>query len=144
ADMTGIREQFEINRVIYRYIEPTSCTLAERCVGAPGWRRLLQFTASDKNVGGLPLDIGAIDYAHDNTVASQLIDHNVYEYSTCHQHYHFTHYGTFSFGNNPATNAKRGFCLQSTNRFTNNEFGALTNPYADCSYQGVGPGWGDE
>jgi hypothetical protein len=53
------------------------------------------------------------------------------------------HYGTFSFGGQ-GENAKRGFCLQSTNRFTNNEFGSLNNPYYDCSYQGVGPGWGDE
>jgi hypothetical protein len=144
ADMTGIPEQFQVNRTIYRYIRPDSCTLVEQCVGAPGWRRLLQFTGSDKDVGGKALDIGAIDYFKSGSVASQLIAHNVYEWSACHGHYHFMHYGTFSFGDNPQTNAKRGFCLQSTNRFTNNEFGSLTNPYADCGYQGVGSGWGDE
>jgi hypothetical protein len=144
ADLTGIPDQFDQQRVIYRYIEPTSCTIVEQCVGGPGWRRLLQFTGSDKNVGAMPLDIGAIDYFMDGSVASQLIDHNVYEFSTCHGHYHFMHYGTFSFGDDPHTNSKRGFCLQATNRFTNNEYGSLNNPYADCSYQGIGAGWGDE
>ena len=144
ADLTGIPDQFDQQRVIYRYIEPTSCTIVEQCVGGPGWRRLLQFTGSDKNVGTEPLDIGAIDYFMDGSVASQLIAHNVYEFSTCHGHYHFMHYGKFSFGDDPNTNAKRGFCLQATNRFTNNEYGTLTNPYADCSNQGIGPGWGDE
>lgn len=144
ADLAGIPEQLASQRVVYRYIEPRSCTLAEQCVGAPGWRRLLQFTASHKNVGAEALEIGAIDYFMDGSVASQLIAHNVYEYSLCHGHYHFMHYGVFSFGDTPNTNAKRGFCLQSTNRFTNNEYGSLNNPYADCSYQGVGPGWGDE
>ena len=144
ADLTGIPAQFDTQRVIYRYIEPTSCTLEEQCVGGPGWRRLLQFTGSDKNVGAMPLDIGAIDYFMDGSVASQLIAHNVYEFSQCHGHYHFMHYGTFAFGDDPHTNSKRGFCLQATNRFTNNEYGTLTNPYADCSNQGIGPGWGDE
>jgi hypothetical protein len=142
ADLTGIPEQFATSRIIYRYIAADSCTLVEKCVGATGWRRLLQFTGSDKNVGGKALDIGAIDYFMDGSVASQLIDHGVYEWSACHHHYHFMHYGTFTF--NGTNYAKRGFCLQATNRFTNNEYGSLTNPYWDCSYQGIGAGWGDE
>ena len=144
ADLTGIPEQFGVHRVVYRYIPADSCTLVEECVGAAGWRRLLQFTGSDKNVGGKAMEIGAIDYFKSGTVASQLIAHHVYEWSACHGHYHFMHYGTFSFGSSAATNAKRGFCLQSTNRFENNEYGPLTNPYADCTYQGVGTDWGDE
>lgn len=144
ADLTGIPEQFDKQRVIYRYIQPNSCTIVEQCVGGAGWRRLLQFTGSDKNVGTQDMAIGEIDYFMDGSVASQLIDHNVYEFSQCHGHYHFMHYGTFSFGDFPTTNKKRGFCLQATNRFTNNEYGHLDNPYGDCSFQGIGPGWGDE
>ena len=143
ADLTGIPEQFEISRVMYRFIKPDSCSIVEECVGGEGWRRLLSFTASDKNVGGKPLVIGAIDYYDDKSVASQLIDHGVYELSACHAHYHFMHYGSFEYGDNP-NNAKRGFCLQSTNRFSNNEYGPLFNEFASCSNQGVGPGWGDE
>ncbi len=142
ADLTGIPEQFGPSRVIYRYIDASSCTLVEKCVGGTGWRRLLQFTGSDKNVGGKTLEIGAIDYFHSGSVASQLIAHGVYEWSACHHHYHFMHYGTFSFDGTDY--AKRGFCLQATNRFTNNEYGSLTNPYADCGFQGIGAGWGDE
>jgi hypothetical protein len=54
------------------------------------------------------------------------------------------HYGTFSYNNNAALTTKRGFCLQSTNRLSNNEYSPLHNPYPDCHYQGVEVGWVDE
>ena len=144
ADLQVIESEFHTHRVIYRYIPADSCTIVEQCVGGPGWRRLLQFSAADKNTGAKALDIGAIDYFNDKSVSSQLIAHNVFELSECHKHYHFMHYGNFTFGDDPSVNAKRGYCLQSTNRFANNETGSLTNPYADCSNQGVGATWGDE
>jgi len=68
----------------------------------------------------------------------------VFEYSACHKHYHFTHYGTFSYDNNAALTTKRGFCLQSTNRLSNNELSPLHNPFPDCHVQGVEVGWVDE
>jgi hypothetical protein len=37
-----------------------------------------------------------------------------------------------------------GFCLQSTNRFSNNELSPLPNIYAGCSFQGIEVGWVDE
>ncbi|MSP60808.1 MAG: hypothetical protein EXR72_10795 [Myxococcales bacterium] len=142
-DMQVVGEEFRENRLVYRYIQPDSCTLVEQCVGGPGWRRLLQFSTSDQNTGTKDVHIGAVDYYQDG-VPRPLIDHGVYELSACHQHYHFMHYGTFSYGQDAATTSKRGFCLQATIRYLNNEYSKLTNPYAGCDFQGVGSGWADQ
>jgi Lysyl oxidase len=130
-------------KVIYRYIPDGDCTLVEKCVGGAGWRRLLQFSSVNWNTGGKTLDIGAVDYLLSGMGDGDLASHHIYEYSECHKHYHFMHYGSFTFGESMPSNSKRGFCLQSTDRLSNNEKSPLNNPYADCSYQGIEAGWGD-
>ena len=67
---------------------------------------------------------------------------HVYEFSACHQHYHFTHYGTYDYNGSPG--AKRAFCLIETNRYHNDEFTPLVAPHQVCTNQGIIPGWGDE
>ena len=68
----------------------------------------------------------------------------MFEYSTCHQHYHFSHYGKFSLGfGNQHFVSKRAFCLESTSRYANNETTPLTHPYS-CHFQGIEAGWGDD
>ncbi len=143
ADLAVIAGGLENHRVIYRYVPPDSCAIAEGCVGGPGWRRLLQFDASVKNLGAAALDIGDVDYYLEGAGTS-LGDHNIYEFSECHQHYHFSHYGDFTYGDGPQTGQKRAFCLQSTSRYSNNEASPLTNPYGSCAYQGIQAGWGDD
>ena len=130
-------------KVIYRYIPDGDCTLAEKCVGAAGWRRLLQFSSINWNTGAKTLDIGAVDYLIAGMPDGELAKHNIYEFSECHEHYHFMHYGDFTFGPQKPSNSKRGFCLQSTDRLSNNENSPLHNAYSDCSYQGIEAGWGD-
>lgn len=130
-------------KVIYRYIPENDCTLVEKCVGAPGWRRLLQFSSINWNTGKKTLDIGAVDYLLKGDPDGELAKHHIYEYSECHKHYHFMHYGTFTYGDQQPASSKRGFCLQSTDRISNNESTPLQNPYSDCSYQGIAAGWGD-
>ncbi len=144
ADLTVVQKEFRVNRVTYRYIQPNACELSEeRCVTGSGWRKLLQFATSDENVGNHPLDIGAVDYYL--TGEQSLNDrYHIFEYSSCHSHYHFSHYGSFSLGNDEATTAKRGFCLQSTDRLGNSEQSPLHNPYGGCDYQGVEVGWIDQ
>ena len=134
---------FPAPKVIYRYVPDGDCTLAEKCVGAPGWRRLLQFSSINWNTGKKTLDIGAVDYLLSGMGDGELAKHHIYEYSECHKHYHFMHYGSFTFGAQQPSNSKRGFCLQSTDRISNNEFSPLHNAYSDCSYQGIAAGWGD-
>lgn len=142
ADLKIEESVFKTNRVVYRYIEADSCAVAENSVGASGWRRLLQFSAADRNFGAKPLEIGDIDYYIRGNL-TELSKQGIYEYSLCHNHYHFKYYGAFTFGDEP-TNHKMGFCLQSTNRISNNEHSPLTNRYSGCDFQGIESGWVDE
>jgi hypothetical protein len=143
ADLEPIGEDLNRNRVVYKYIADDNCAVVEGCVTGTGWRRLLRFDANLKNVGGKDLKIGQIDYFHQGD-ASQLIDHNVYEFSACHQHYHFKHYGDFDFDTYQRDIGKKSsFCLETTGRFFNNETTLTTSPY-NCSFQGIAAGWGDE
>nr|MBA3453963.1 hypothetical protein [Deltaproteobacteria bacterium] len=141
SDLELIEDEFRQHRVVYRYIPQDSCTLVEQCVGAPGWRRLLQFSTSDKNTGTKTLDIGPVDY-YLSGQNGYLDEWGIFELSACHQHYHFKHYGDFHFG--PEIERKNGFCLQSTARVMNHEQGPLTNAYGGCDYQGVEASWADQ
>lgn len=127
------------HRVKFKYIPPGHCAVIEGCVTGEGWRRLLVFDSHDQNVGGKPLHIGPVDYYVEG-FGSELIDHNVYEISDCHNHYHFKYYGSFNWGDTDVQ--KMGFCLESTDRLSNNEYAPLYSNYV-CEDQGVSPGWGD-
>jgi len=144
ADLEVIGEGLDNRRIIYRYIGADSCAMAENCVSGLGWRRLLQFDASIKNVGKDALHIGDVNYfldAPDTLLAS----HNIFVYSACHEHYHFAHYGAFELDAGGATlGNKQAFCVQSTARYANNETSPLTHPYGSCDYQGIQAGWGDD
>ena len=135
-DLAVVGSDLKTNRIIYRYITPDSCALAEQSVGDSGWRRLLQFDATVYNIGGEPLHIGP--------VISEDPQRNAFRYDACHDHFHFSNYGSFSLDEVPgAVGGKRAFCVQSTNRFSNNELSPLTHPYT-CQFQGIQAGWVDE
>lgn len=143
-DLAPHRAEFLKNRTTYRYIAPSSCAVQEQCVTGTGWRQLLMFPTADLNAGMRPLDIGFVDYFLQGK-DSVLEKHGVFELSKCHNHYHFSHYGSFSLGDSvPALTRKNGFCLQPTARLWNNEASPLHHPYIDCLLQGVAPGWIDE
>jgi hypothetical protein len=145
ADLEVVTEELGVNHLIYRYIEQNSCAVAEGCVGGTGWRRLLLFNASEKNTGVSPLNIGDVDYFLDDPEnPTSNANHHIYEYSTCHQHYHFSHYATFTYGDDPNLGAKRAFCLESVARYSNNEQSPTWSPYNDCAFQGISQGWGDQ
>jgi hypothetical protein len=144
ADLEVIGEGLDNRRIIYRYIGADSCAMAEGCVTGLGWRRLLQFDASIKNIGADALHIGDVDLLlgdQDTLLAS----HNIFVYSACHEHYHFGHYGEFELDTAGETlGNKQAFCVQSTARYSNNETSPLTHPYGSCDYQGIQAGWGDD
>ncbi len=138
ADLEVLKDGLVNNRVIYRYFPANSCAIVEGCVGGSGWRRLLQFDASVANRGSQPVHLG------DVSSSSPAAQHNMIEYSDCHKHYHFSHYGKFVYGNGKLRDgSKRAFCLESTSRYSNNEDTPLTHPYS-CNYQGIEAGWGDD
>jgi hypothetical protein len=145
VDLEVVGEELGVNHLVYRYIDENSCALAEQCVTGTGWRRLLMFNASEKNTGVAPLSMGDVDYYledPENPTANE--DHNIYEYSECHGHYHFSHYATFSYGADPNLGSKRAFCLESVARYSNHELSPTWSPYNTCAYQGISQGWGDQ
>jgi len=138
ADLAVVTEDMvDQHRIFYRYFETGSCDLAEGTIAKLGWRRLLAFSATVRNDGTLPIHIGDPFDSSNPWVKS-----NVFVFSQCHQHYHFSHYG--NFGYNGAPGSKRAFCLEDTNRFHNDEMTPLTAIHQTCGYQGIGAGWGDE
>jgi hypothetical protein len=145
ADLEVVAEELKVNRLTYRYIEADSCALAEACVGGTGWRRLLQFNASEQNVGSEPVSIGDVDYFLDDPEnPTPNANHHVYQYSECHQHYHFNYFATFTYGGDPDLGSKRAFCLESVQRYGNHEKSPTWSPYNDCAFQGITQGWGDQ
>lgn len=145
ADLIPLDEGLAVNRIVYRYVDANDCAIQEGCVNGSGWRRLLRFDASLENAGAKPVHVGEIDYFGDGD-SSQLIDHNVYVYSACHDHYHFNYYGGFNLdtlsGRHVGT--KGAFCLESTTRLRNAEDTSMISPYPACTFQGISAGWGDE
>jgi hypothetical protein len=133
-DLRVIPEGLANNRITYRYIEPDSCALVEGCVTGSGWRRLLLYDASIENASPVELAVGAVDDE------SPFVQRNVFEFSACHEHYHYSHYGNFSYGEAPGE--KRAFCVESTDRYFNSEQTPLAHPFG-CDNQGIASGWGD-
>ena len=135
-DLKVVGSDLDVNRIVYRYFEPDSCALAEQCVTDSGWRRLLLFNGTVHNVGTVDLDIGAVN------VSNPL--NTLFQYNSCHNHYHFSDYGDFYFaGGEQNFSSKQAFCVESTDRLSNNEWSPLTHSFT-CRFQGVQAGWVDE
>jgi lysyl oxidase len=124
----------------------SSCSVQEGEV-TPGLRRLLRFTVMTPNVGDTDINLG------DPNVHVAAGD-GLYEFATCHQHYHFRHYAQYQLID-PATGfvwraAKRGFCMLDTDP-TPAYFGQPPrNPqFRRCGVvgvpgnQGISHGWAD-
>jgi hypothetical protein len=138
ADLAVVPEGMTDERAfVWRFFAPGSCELEEGVIGSYGWRRLLTFSAIVRNDGTAAIDLGDVSDPANPYVAS-----NAFEYSACHHHYHFSHYGTFAYAG--GTGSKRAFCLEDTNRYHNDETTPLTASHQSCTNQGIGAGWGDE
>lgn len=138
AELRAMPEGVADNRIVYRYFAESSCAIVEGCVGGPGWRRLLQFTATVQNLGAVDAALG------DVSEGSAPVENRLVSLSPCHNHMHFNHYGKFTFGSgDQQLGSKRAFCLESTWRYYNNEDTPYNHPYT-CHYQGTAAGWGDD
>jgi hypothetical protein len=138
ADLAVIQPAMtDERRIVWRYFAPGSCELEEGVIAKLGWRRLMMFSAVVQNNGTDRVHIGDLTDATNPWLTS-----HVFEWSACHGHYHFSHYGEFNY--NGAPGSKRAFCLEDTNRFHNDEHTPLTAEHQSCHYQGIGAGWGDE
>jgi hypothetical protein len=128
-----------VNEHAYRwqFFASGSCDLGEGTISQLGWRRVLMFSAILQNNGAGDLNVGSPSDASNPFVVA-----NDFEFSQCHNHYHFSHYGVFNYAGLPG--AKRAFCLEDTNRYHNDETTALNNVHPTCDLQGISRGWGDE
>ena len=87
-----------------------SCTAIEGGI-TPGVRRLIRFTVMTPNIGNADLVVG------DPNEHFEAND-GLFEFATCHNHFHFRHYAIYELVN-PRTGqvlqaAKRGFCMLDT------------------------------
>ncbi len=128
------------------------CSVEEGGI-TPGEHTLLRFTVSTPNIGTADLALG------DPNVHVANGD-GLYEYATCHRHFHFRHYTLYELID-PATGftwraAKRGFCMIDVEKFqdypgpANNDRNYLacgapataTEPMIPGK-QGISVGWAD-
>lgn len=127
-DAQNITDTIRLTRETF---EADSCQIAEGCVAAPGERDLLRFSLRTPNVGAGALFLGSPR------------DSDLFVYSECHDHYHFTSYAEYQLldlaGNVVAVGHKQAFCLEDYEPLE----GTDTGPFFDCSYQGIQAGWAD-
>jgi hypothetical protein len=108
-----------------------ACEILEGCVDAPGRRQLLRFDLKTPNDGEGDMFLGDPDENED-----------LFEFSSCHNHFHFTTYAAYrlldSKGNVAATGHKQAFCLLDFEREDGDP-----NAVYECDYQGIQSGWSD-
>jgi hypothetical protein len=136
ADLTVSEERaIDTAFVEWAYFAEDSCALVEECVGGTGWRRLLRFETFTPNVGTADLKLGAPDTSNP-----------VFEYSSCHDHFHFKGYAQYDLlaegGSIAAEGHKQAFCLLDSER-TSDDDDVRDRPRYDCDDQGISKGWGD-
>jgi hypothetical protein len=112
----------------------------------PGLRRIVRFTVMTPNIGSADIFVGD---PNEHVAAGD----GLFEFATCHNHYHFRHYATYELvgANNYVWKAaKRGFCMLDTDP-NPAYFGQAPGPgkYRSCGAigipgnQGITAGWAD-
>lgn len=117
--------------VSWQTFQDDACVIQEGCVDAPGDRKLLRFDLKTPNTGDGDLFLGNPE------------NNDLFEYSACHDHYHFLGYARYSLidtnGVTVANGHKQAFCLLD---FEELEPGAPPAQY-HCGFQGISAGWSD-
>ena len=123
------------------------CSVEEGGI-TPGTHKLVRFTVTTPNIGTADINVG------DPNVHVAAND-GLFEYASCHNHYHFKHYALYELID-PNTGfvwraAKRGFCMLDTD--PNPQWLGGSTPgqsqYRNCGAvgiagnQGISAGWAD-
>ena len=128
-DAARLQSSIEIKTAVFRSID---CALVEGCVDGKGKRTLLRFDVATPNIGTADLVLGD---PRSNT--------NIFEFSPCHGHYHFTGYASYELlSTNDSvvvTGRKQAFCLEDFARYSSTAGPAKFT----CDYQGISAGWQD-
>jgi hypothetical protein len=127
------------------------CSVQEGGV-TPGTHTVIRFTVTTPNVGDADVFVGSplkhMDPNGDGNFSDQ---DGLFEFATCHNHFHFQHYADYSLRD--ATGkiwkaAKRGFCMLDTDPYNVNNGDGRWN-YRNCGtadrdgFQGISDGWAD-
>ncbi|MEA2603477.1 MAG: hypothetical protein QOF89_4469 [Acidobacteriota bacterium] len=123
------------------------CSVIEGEV-TPGLRRLIRFTVTTPNIGAADVYVG-------NPADHVAANDGLFEFATCHQHYHFRNYAKYELID-PRTGhvwkaAKRGFCMLDTDPVPASVDGTAPRSaqYKSCGNltlagnQGISHGWSD-
>ena len=114
----------------------------------PGTHKLVRFTVTTPNIGTADIFVGD---PNDHIAAGD----GLFEFATCHNHYHFRHYALYQLID-PNTGfvwkaAKRGFCMLDTDPNPQWLGGPVPGQpqYRNCGavgipgFQGISAGWAD-
>jgi hypothetical protein len=137
------------------------CSVQEGGV-TPGLRRLIRFTVTTPNIGDADVFVGDPRAHADPNGDGDLADSDgMFEYASCHNHYHFRNYAEYKLIEKRADGsdgkvwrtAKKGFCMLDTDpnptSTYSNEQPAGDRNYWSCGtltapgFQGVSHGWAD-
>jgi Lysyl oxidase len=122
----------------------TACSVIEGDV-QPGPHRVLRFTVSTPNVGTADIFIG-------DPNAHVAANDGLYEFASCHNHFHFRHYATYQLigpDGHVWRAAKRGFCMIDVSPAPAADGAVKTWAYRNCGRvgipgnQGISHGWAD-
>jgi hypothetical protein len=118
----------------------------------PGEHTLLRFTVTTPNIGKGDVFIGSpLQHMDPNGDGNFADADGLFEFASCHGHFHFQHYATYRLiGQNGKVwkAAKRGFCMLDTDPY-NVQNGDGTWTYRNCGtstrdgFQGISAGWAD-
>ena len=141
-------------RVKDEFLSASLCSVEEGNV-TPGNHRVLRFTVTTPNVGDADVFVGSPVRHMDPNGDGDFSDQDgMFEFSTCHDHYHFQHYATYRLISQETgkvwRSSKRGFCMLDTDPYnagTQTHVG--TRNYLSCGtrsidgFQGISHGWAD-
>lgn len=110
-------------------------TPADACIAEPGVRTLLRFAVETPNIGNADLELG------------NPFGNPEFEYSSCHEHYHFTGYASYTLidgeGNEVAFGHKQAFCLLDSSKWIDDDPTVADSSKYHCGFQGIQRGWSD-
>ena len=147
---TRATQQGWVNRT--EFLPTNFCSVKEG--GLEGGRDydLLRFTVTTPNIGDADVFVGSplahMDPNGDGSFADQ---DGLFEFASCHGHFHFQHYATYKLIDTDGRvwkAAKRGFCMLDTDPY-NVGTGDGTWNYRNCGsvtrdgFQGISDGWAD-
>jgi hypothetical protein len=117
-----------------------------------GTHSVIRFTVTTPNIGEGDVFVGSpLEHMDPNGDGNYDDQDGLFELASCHGHFHFQHYATYTLLDESGTewkSAKRGFCMLDTDPWNVGK-GDGTWKYRNCGttthdgFQGVSHGWAD-